>query len=123
MNLADAPRFLTYEELRAEVDRYEYRAEWVLSVYLHPWEGPVMRVVAQVPNSYHPGEFTELRVNSHIPPMASAEAFGHWLLWRLSQIESHEAREYLRRDGVVLVNPHDPIEPFEDGGSEPAPKP
>jgi hypothetical protein len=31
--------------------------------------------------------------------------------WRLIQIESHEAREWLHVDGRIVFDPHDPVEP------------
>jgi hypothetical protein len=112
MRLDDAPRFLTYEELAREIARYTYRKGWDLSVFLDPWEGPCLYIVADVADGYHPERTVQLRIRSNIPPMADANAFGWWILWRVSQIESHEVREMLRRDGELLVDPHDPAEPI-----------
>lgn len=112
MRLSDAPRFLTSEELAAELARFTYRPAWKLSVFVHPWEGPFLRIRANVGNAYDStADRIELRINSPIPPQRDAEAFGHWLLWRLGMVELHEAREFLRRDGTVFVDPHDAIEP------------
>ena len=114
MDLADAPRFLTLEQLQGEVARFSYRPGWELSVFPDVWEGAVLRVVAKVPDAYHPDNLTPLQINSRIPPIPDVVYFGHYLLWRLLLIESHECREWLRRDGVMLFNPHDPIEPRLD---------
>lgn len=111
MKLDDAPEFLTYEQLAEEIAHYTYRPGWTLSVYLHPWEGPIFRVVAEVPDAAQPGHTTQLRINSLIPPMETRRQFGHWLVWRLGQIETHECREYLRRRDSLVTDPHDPIEP------------
>jgi hypothetical protein len=50
--LSECPRFLTYEELRAELENYSYREGWSLSVFMDPWEGSCLYVVADVDNAY-----------------------------------------------------------------------
>jgi hypothetical protein len=113
MLLADAPRFLTLEGLQVEIAKYYYREGWSLEVFADPWEGPCLYVVADVPDAYHPGETVELRIRSNIPPIPSAEYFAIWLAWRIQLIESHEARELLRRryDDRPVFDPHDFCEP------------
>lgn len=112
MKLANAPKFLTYDELVTELAQFEYRPGWNLSIYMHPWEGPIFRVVTKVPNSYDSADKPlELRINSAIPPIPSAEYFGHWLLWRLMKIEIHECQEFLKKNTVTLFDPHNFIEP------------
>jgi hypothetical protein len=113
MLLADAPRFLTFEELRAELAKYCYRDGWALTVFMDPWESSCLYVVADVPDAYNPGSTVELRIRSNIPPMPSREYFAVWLQWRLSMIESHEARELLRRRDTnrPVFDPHDAVEP------------
>jgi hypothetical protein len=111
--LSECPRFLTYEELRAELENYRYRDGWSLSVFVDPWEGNCLYVVAEVDNAYSPGDPVELRIRSNIPPIPSAAYFAIWLQWRLSLIESHESREYFRRiqDGRPVFDPHQVVEP------------
>lgn len=111
--LADSPRFLSCDELRLELENYTYRPGWELSVFMDPWEGPCLYVVAEVPDAYDPGETTELRIRSNIPPIPNAAYFAIWLQWRLSLIEHHESREYFRRiqDGRPVFDPHLVIEP------------
>src|SRR4051812_32339565 len=111
MKLSDAPRFLTHLQLTARISSYTYKPGWQLSVYLDPWEGSVLRVVPDVPDAYHPSQTIQLRITSRIPPMVSGPDFDHYVLWRLDQIERHECREWLRRGGKPLYDPHDPIEP------------
>jgi len=79
----------------------------MLSVFADPWEGPVFRVVAKVENAYHPGETTELRINSRTPPIPSADDLMAWVQSRLIQIESHEAHEWFRVDGSIAFDPQD----------------
>lgn len=115
--LRDAPRFLTYEELCEEIQRYRYRPGWDLSVFLDPWESSCLYIRADVIDGYHPDRTTELRIRSHIPPIPSADYFAVWLQWRLLQVESHESREYLhlRATDRPVYDPHQPWEP---GGKE-----
>lgn len=113
MDLADAPSFLSADQITALVARMSYRPGWALSVFIDPWEGPVFRVVADVDNAYDPGQRTELRINSRIPPCRDAAALFDWVCWRLCQIEIHEAREFFRFDGAMLYDPHDPVEPMD----------
>lgn len=117
MLLADAPRFLSYEELRDEIGQYTYRPGWQLTVFHDPWEGPCLYIVADVPDAYDSERTTELRIRSNIPPIPSAAYFAVWLQWRLALVESHEAREYLRHrsTGRPVFDPHNPVEP---GGRE-----
>lgn len=112
MLLSDAPKFLTYEELRTELARFRYRPGWELTVFLDPWESSCLYVVAMVANGYDPdGADIELRIRSVIPPIPSVEYFAAWLQHRLIMIESHESREYLHRDGRPVYDPHNPVEP------------
>jgi hypothetical protein len=112
--LPECPRFLSYEELRAELENYAYRPGWDLSVFMDPFgEGPCLYVVADVDNAYSPGDPVELRIRSNIPPIPSAAYFAIWLQWRLSLIELHESREHFRRkiDGRPVFDPHLVAEP------------
>jgi hypothetical protein len=112
MLLADAPRFLTFEELRTELAKYCYRDGWEITIFQDPWESSCLYVVADVPDAYNPGKTVELRIRSIIPPIPSREYFAVWLCWRLSMIESHEARELFRdrSTGRPVFDPHDAVE-------------
>jgi hypothetical protein len=48
----------------------------------------------------------EVRIRSLIPPMASRWEFERWLAWRLRLVEIHESREWFRRDGKPVFDPH-----------------
>jgi hypothetical protein len=112
VNLDDAPRFLTYAELDRELARLHYRRPgWSVALFLDPWEGPALLLTATVVDAYHPERTTDLRIRSLVPPCPTADAFADWVLWRLLQVESHETRELLWRDGAPLYDPHDPVEP------------
>jgi hypothetical protein len=111
--LADAPRFLTLEELQRELTRYKYRDGWDMTIFQDPWEGAVWYLRADVVDGYDPSKTIEVRIRSNIPPIPDAAYFAVWLQWRLNQVELHEAREYLqvRETGRPVYDPHDPVEP------------
>lgn len=111
MHLSDAPAFLSDHQIAAEVARFTYRLGWTLGTFVDPWEGICLYVTADLANGYNPGVTTPVRIRSVIPPIPDTLYLGHWLLKRLILIEIHEAREFLRRDGQLFSDPHDPIEP------------
>jgi hypothetical protein len=40
--------------------------------------------------------------------MRDVQALEDWIAWRLSRLEVHEMREFLKRDGKVISDPHAP---------------
>jgi hypothetical protein len=112
VKLHSASRFLTPDELQDELAHFTYRPGWKLEVFVDPWEGPCLYVSATVVDGYDHAKTVDLGIRSLIPPMRTRPAFADWLLWRMLQIESHECREYLHRNGKPWVDPHDPIEPY-----------
>lgn len=98
---------LSVAELAAHLRRITYKPGWKLSVREGGWEGTHFRLVATLPNSYGAGRIT-IGVDSMVPPMESVEQFERWIAWRLGRIEVHEMREFLKRDGEVIFDPHAP---------------
>jgi hypothetical protein len=111
MLLSEAPQFLSLTELQAEIAAFSYQPGWTMEICQDPWEGPFLYVVANVIDGYHPEQTVELRIRSNVPPIPSREYFAIWLQWRMDQIALHESREYLRRGGRPVFDPHDPVEP------------
>lgn len=99
---------LTVADLAAHLHGITYRTGWTLSVYEGRFEGPHLRIHATVENSYSPGDPVELDVHTFIPPMVDAAQFDAFLAWRLGRVEIHECREWLKRDGLPLFDPHAP---------------
>jgi hypothetical protein len=97
---------LTFAQVKAEVAKVVYRPGWTFTVEERGFEDPWLRVIAPVMNAYRPEELVDLGIDSPIPPMADVDALHRWLIWRLERVESHEAREWFRVDGVVLFDPH-----------------
>lgn len=103
---------LTTEQIRAHLGRLTYKPGWSFEVRDAAWEGPFVRILVEVEDSYSPGATTILGINSFIPAVTSPEALEHWLLQRIIRIESHEAREFFKRDGQVVFDPHADGQPF-----------
>lgn len=98
--------WLTVEQLQSVVGGVSYRPGWRFTITNDPYEGPRLRIVAEVVDSDDLATTTTLGVNSSVPPMASVGAFLVWLAWRLRRIESHECREFLRYQGERVSDPH-----------------
>lgn len=99
---------MTTGDLSREIAEFTYRPGWRLSVYEDAHLGPMLRIVASVPDGYHPEQVTDLGISSRIPPCArlGPRRFGEWLLWRLEETEIHECREFLRYRGELVSDPH-----------------
>jgi hypothetical protein len=97
---------LSTRELQDQVGEYAYRPGWRLIVREDEFEGAALWILADLDNSYRPGETVEVRIRSLIPPMVSRWEFERWLAWRLRLVEIHESREWFRRDGKPVFDPH-----------------
>lgn len=97
---------LTVAELQQHLTRISYRPGWAFEVREGRWEGHHIVVHAKVEDAYHPGEFVPLDIHSALPRMDSLGQFENWLADRLARIEVHEMREWLRRDGTAIFDPH-----------------
>lgn len=97
---------LTTTELAAHLKRLTYKPGWAIRVYDGAWEGQHLVITTVVEDSYNPGQTVTLDVHSMLPPMPDAGYLDVWLQWRLARIETHESREFLRRDGRPVFDPH-----------------
>ncbi len=80
---------LTFDEVKEAVSKLTYRPGWRFNVYLHPYEGMHVAIVAEVDDPYNPGMKTVLDIHSPLPPFRDEDQVGEWFLWRLLRIESH----------------------------------
>lgn len=97
---------LSTAEIQAVLAEVSYRPGWTFEVFDSSFESPRIRIVGPVEDSYHPGTMLDLGINDFLPPLADEAALLSWLAWRLGRIESHEMREWLKRDGKPVFNPH-----------------
>lgn len=97
---------LTTAEIAAHLARLSYKPGWEFAVYDGRWEGQHIVIRTGVVDTYSPGEMVVLDVHSMLPPMRDVAQLEEWLAWRLGRLEVHEMREFLKRDGVVIFDPH-----------------
>lgn len=99
---------LTVAQMAGHLQRISYRPKWRFEVYEGRHEGAHIAIHAVLPDAENPGETTLVRIDSCIPPLKTFADFEEWLLWRVSICELHECREWLRRDGRPISDPHAP---------------
>lgn len=97
---------LTMAEIQEHLGRLSYRPGWTIEAYQGMYEYAHLVIRANVEDSYHPGQVVVLDVHSMLPPVLTVEELERWLLWRLSRIEIHECREWFKRDGKPVSDPH-----------------
>lgn len=99
---------LSMQEVQDELAQIEYRSGWTFTAYEGLWEGHHIVIRTTVPDSYNPGETVVLDIHSMLPPMPDRAYLRLWVAWRCARIEVHEMREFLRRDGKPIFDPHAP---------------
>jgi hypothetical protein len=97
---------LTTCEIRHHLEKITYRPNWTFRVYDGTFEGQHLVINAEVENSYSRGDWVYLDIHTFMPPMASTADLERFLAWRLARIEVHEMREWLKRDGKAIYDPH-----------------
>lgn len=97
---------LTIQQMQDELDKITYRKGWKFSVRQGAFEGAILEVVAWLDDSVNVGKKMKFHPPIPIPPCRSIEDFHLWLIYRLIRIESHEAREFFKVDGVPVFYPH-----------------
>lgn len=96
--------------LRRQVARYTYKPGWNLVVDDCDTGLVCLAVYYLAPDSYDPDRTIKIARVEAVPPyitrLRDPEAFGLWLSHVLVDAEVHESREWLRRDGKILNDPH-----------------
>lgn len=99
---------LTTTQIAQHLDRITYKPGWRFAVYDGRWEGQHLAITTVVPDAFTPGRSITLDVHCFLPPMRDTDALEEWLMWRLGRVETHEMREFFKRDGKVVNSPHKP---------------
>lgn len=97
---------LSTAEIEQELQRLSYKPGWHISIYEGAWEGQHIVIRTSVPDAYNPGSEVVLDVHSMLPPQDSVASLHRWIAWRLGRLEVHEMREFFRRDGKAIFDPH-----------------
>jgi hypothetical protein len=99
-------------DLADRISRYSYKPGWALTVGEHEGK-PALVVLAEVPDVLGRKERFILRGAKTITPAVermSDQALDGWVDALLEAMETHERREWLRRDGKPVNDPHAPKE-------------
>jgi hypothetical protein len=101
------------EWLQSQLDRYSYRSGWTWELlYDASFWAPAfsVKIDFQVPDAYQPEQEVQIVSGQAIPPWVvterDPELFKRWFQTVIFNTEMHESREWLRRDGVLVDDPH-----------------
>jgi hypothetical protein len=103
------------EWLRQQLSRYSYRPTWTFEVEYMPdplaWVDRYSILTRfKVMNSYPPHQEIEIKSLEPVPSFViehhDAEAFKRWFPVMIWYVEQHESKEWLRRDGELVDDPH-----------------
>lgn len=122
--MTDEPRQVSYpgattsgdrQWLRDQLARYTYRPGWTLTLATEPMGvygqyDPYLLVEWVDRDSRNPDRIIRLKYTTVIPAIIAVQRHDHifaeWLAQALIQVETHESREWLRRDGQIYNDPH-----------------
>jgi len=106
-----------YEWLQGQLDRYSYRPRWSWLIVRgeDPYLGPLanvwqVRITFWTTDAYNPEREVEIISVQAVPPFVvterDPELFKRWFQTVIFDAEMHESREWLRRDGLLVDDPH-----------------
>jgi hypothetical protein len=115
---------ITYQDLRAEVGHWTFLPGYTLDVVINEpavigdfrlfdMDAAFLVIRSMVPNTHAPADTIAIEARYPIPPIEYfartgdwRAAFGEWLRWAIHARMTHEADEWLKRDGAMVFNPH-----------------
>jgi len=120
INPAVAPdTWVQYHWFEQELARFTYKPNFEFRLIPGgPFQGLILRIKARVPDARwrprpewgsttHPPVISiaaQITIPEHL--YGRSELFAEWLLAEVLRVETHEAQEWLRRDGEIYQDPH-----------------
>lgn len=104
-----------FEWLTTQLKRFTYKPGWTFEIRLPDYGFSrfgefMLYITMRVEDTYHPGRMVEVFAAKPIYAMDHMDhnetAFAHMLAGHILEVEHHESREWLRRDGDIYDNPH-----------------
>lgn len=95
-----------------QLKRFTYKRGWEFFLIdpAGPYDDPGVQIKFYTENTYRPGQQILITSRDRLPtPWIIAkdeDKFARYLLDVIVRVERHEAQEWLRRDGVMLFDPH-----------------
>ena len=106
---------LTIDDLlwaEEQLKRFTYKRgwEWRLIDPVTQYDDAGIHIQFHTENSYRPDKLILIKSRDRLPTQIlvkrDEDKFARYLLDVLLRVERHEAQEWLKRDGVVLFDPH-----------------
>jgi hypothetical protein len=97
---------MTLAEIQASLGHVTLQPGWSVFAWQHDFEGVWVTFRARVVDACHPAETADLGINSPLPPIPDEAYLDAWLEWRMALIMRHESREWFKRDGRPVFDPH-----------------
>lgn len=101
---------LSFEQLEDRLASFSYKPGWTMELHeSESYAGSFLMISFEAEDAYRPGRRTIIGIRSALPPIEffrCHEMLDQWLLSRVIQAENHEAKEWLKCDGVMIFDPH-----------------
>ena len=102
------------EWLQSQLDRYTYRSGWAWTLHGQSdnyWSATfTVEITFSAVDAHDPSSNCVIFSRQAIPPFVmqerDPELFKRWFQTTIFNVEMHESREWLRRDGVLVEDPH-----------------
>jgi hypothetical protein len=104
-----------YDWLQGQLDRYSYRPRWqwlIEQAAADGFWGPgfQVRVTFWATDAHDQGQEVRIISVQPVPSFVVQERdpalFARWFQMTIFEVEKHESREWLRRDGHLVDDPH-----------------
>lgn len=111
----------SYAELKAELARWTFMPNYRLEMQIltpavvggmrmHEHDAAVLIIHSKVLNSRQPDETIDVQAHYPVPPLEffsrHSGYFTEWLRYTVHDRVRHEVDEWLKRDGVMVFDPH-----------------
>lgn len=105
--LLDRADTMRVEWVREQLKRFTYKPGWRFTVFAH-FLMPQFVIRFKCEDTYNPGKSIEVGKATPLRfvPIGDEKAFAEWLAHEVKDVEIHESREWLKRDGKIFDDPH-----------------
>jgi hypothetical protein len=94
---------LSTDNIREIAGKVEYKDGWQFRACDDPHlSRPRLLILADVPNSHQTGGTISVGITPVVPPCETPSQFLEWMLHKIIEAETHDARELFKYDGMRL---------------------
>lgn len=93
-----------------ELERFTYKPGWKFEIVVPLVGEPNLVITVSTQDTYHPKRTIDIcsRTPLYTMGIPHHDAFARALGFAIREFEIHESQEWLRRDGEIYDNPHNP---------------